>query len=362
MLAPKLIHATFLTPMLRKNLPKKLIGFNIRLKAEEVSYKAYRDQLEIAKRADNAYDRGLYFLAIPEFFARRERNRLHSMNYMGGIATVTEHAKFGPNVLVVPLFHPKHVADMGASLDIMSNGRFVLGVGVGFWPSEYENFSVPWEKRGEILDESLDIITKFWTQPSIEEYKGKFFTVKNEVSPPPVQKPHPPIWMGGDADAVLRRTAKYGDEWAPSWWFQGETLKNDNTGPKTTGIDFKERLDKLSGYCKKYGRELVLGRPPRTPKEVGFNISGLNFNINPDREKAIDEARHFWLDVRGGRTQGGGDFEMKMKFAGVGKPEALIEKLEQAYKLGAYGVTVYPLGTDAKRQWDMLEKDVLPSL
>ncbi|MDH5443668.1 MAG: LLM class flavin-dependent oxidoreductase, partial [Hadesarchaea archaeon] len=148
-------------------MSEKKLGYNIRVKGEKVNYEVFKEYLEIAKRADNS---GLYYLGIPEFFARFDSRRLHSVPYMGAIATVTEHVKFGPDVMEVTLLHPIHVADTAATYDIMSNGRYVLGVGSGFWPSEYENFGIPWKKRGAILDETLDIIKKLWTEPAIYDY------------------------------------------------------------------------------------------------------------------------------------------------------------------------------------------------
>jgi len=355
---------------------KKNLGYNIRIKAEKVTHEVFRLYLEIAKRADAA---GIYYLGIPEFFARFDSRRLHSLPYMGAIATVTEHAKFGPNVMEVPLLHPKHIADMGASLDIMSNGRFILGVGLGLWeplyvsdpnvhdkpvlisgPQTYRNFGIPPERRGKRLDESLDVIIKCWTQPAIFEYKGEFFTLENVVSPPCVQKPHPPIWVGGGSEASMRRTAQYGNEWAPSWWFQG--MAGSPTAGVKEGFTWEDALKTLGEYCKKYNRELVLGREPKGPKEVGFNISGFNVNINPDKEKAIEDARHFWVDVRQGRTQGPLPLEDKLRYAAVGNAEEVIEKLEGVYKTGAHCVTIYPLSTDSKSQWERIEKEVLPSL
>ena|GEM_PF-813105 len=344
---------------LPKLMSEKKLGYNIRVKAEKVNYEVFKEYMEIAKRADNS---DLYYLGIPEFFARFDSRRLHSIPYMAAIATQTEHVKFGPNVMEVPLLHPIHVADTTATLDIMSNGRYILGVGLGFWPSEYENFGIPWKERGKRLDEALDIMKKLWTEPAIYDYRGKFFTLKNVCSPPCIQKPHPPIWVGGCSNAALRRTAQYCNEWAPSWWFPGLSEETPNVVGVKEPFTWKAGLEKLKEYCKKFGRELVLGRAPKGPKEVGFNMSGMNVNINPDREKAIEEARHFWLDVRQGRTQGAGSFDMKLKQAAVGNAEDVIEKLEEVYKTGAYCVVIYPMGTDSKSQWDRIEKEVLPSL
>jgi len=334
-------------------MTEKKLGYNIRLKTEKVNIEVKNEYLEIAKRADDA---GIYYLAFPEFFSRFDPNRLHVVPYMAAIAARTERAKLGTDVLEIPLLHPKHIADIGASLDIISEGRFILGAGVGMnVPTEFENFGLSIKERGRRTDESLDIIKKLWTEPAIYDYRGKFFTLKNVCSPPCIQKPHPPIWIGGRSDAALRRAVQYGNEWAPGNWWDGDC------GIPEEKWSLEERVETLKEYCKKFGRELVLGREPKGPKEVGYNVR-INLNINPDEEKAVEEALHFWVDVRKARTQGHGSFEMKMRYAAVGKAETVIEKIEELYKTGAYVVTLYPLSTDSMSQWKRVEEEVLPSL
>jgi alkanesulfonate monooxygenase SsuD/methylene tetrahydromethanopterin reductase-like flavin-dependent oxidoreductase (luciferase family) len=331
-------------------MTEKKLGYNIRIKAEKVNVDVKNEYLGIAKRADEA---GIYYLAFPEFFARFDPNRLHVVPYMAAIAARTEHAKLGTDVLQIPLLHPKHIADIGASLDIISEGRFILGAGLGPNPAEFENFGIPFKERGKRTDEALDIIKKLWTEPAIYDYRGKFFTLRNVCSPPCVQKPYPPIWIGGLSDAALRRTAQYGNEWAAGI-FPPPDIPEEKW-------DIKERFEKLGEFCKKFGRELVLGREPKTPKEVGFNAR-IDVNINPDKEKALEEADHFWVDVRKGRTRGGGSMEYRLKYGAVGDAETVIEKLNQVYDAGVYLVTIYPMSTDSKTQWDRIEKEVLPSL
>ena len=334
-------------------MTEKKLGYQIRPKAEKVNHEVFEEYAEIAKRADDA---GLHYLAFPEFFARADPNRIHVVPYMAAIAARTEHVKLGTDVLEIPLFHPKHIADIGASLDIISNGRFILGAGVGMnVPSEFENFGISIKERGKRTDESLDIIKKLWTEPLIAEFNGKFFTLRNVCSPPCIQKPHPPIWVGGFSNAALRRTAQYGNAWAGGNWYQEES------GTPEEEWSVQALLEKLKEYCKKFGKEFVSGREPKGQKEVGYNLR-INLNINTDVEKAVEDMRHFWIDVRKGRTQGGGSFEMKMRYAAFGKAENVIEKIEELYKAGAYLVIFCPLSTDSASQWKRVEEEVLPSL
>jgi len=332
-------------------MSEKKLGYNIRIKAEKVDHEVFKEYVEIAKRADKA---GLYFLAFPEFFGRFDRNRIHIIPYMTAIATNTEHALVGPDVLQIPFLHPKHIADIGASLDIITNGRFVLGIGTGWQPAEFEKFGLSFKDRGKITDESLDIIIKLWTQPSIAEYNGKFFRFKEVCSPPCIQKPHPPIWVGGASDAALRRTAQYGNEWAPTWWLEG--CSGLSSLPAGTW-SVEERLDKLRDYSRKFGKEVVVGRAPRTPKEVGYN-QRIHVNINPDKEKALEDAQRF----SGVTRKAWGPAEFKMRDSVFGNAEEIIEKLEEIYNSGAYLITLYPLSADSRTQWERIEREVLPSL
>ena len=304
-------------------MAEKKLGYNIRIKAEKVNVEVKNEYLEMAKRADDA---GVYYLAFPEFFGRFDPSRIHVVPYMAAVAARTEHVKLGTDILQIPLLHPKHIADIGSSLDIISEGRFILGAGTGWVPAEFENFGIPFKERGKRTDEGLDIIKKLWTEPAIYDYRGKFFTLRNVCSPPCVQKPHPPIWVGGASDAALRRTAQYGNEWVPAWWMPGMAEAGDmeakaapgeklswTTHGLKKGFTWESALQKLREYCTKYKRELVLGRAPRTPKEVGFNMR-INVNINPDREKALEEVSHFWVDVRKGRSQGVASLETKLRY------------------------------------------------
>jgi len=335
-------------------MTEKKLGYNIRIK-KDVDAKTVKEYFALAKRADDA---GIYSLAVPGFFDRSDRRIINIFTYVSGLALVTEHCKVGFDCLLVPLIHPKHVADIGASLDLMSNGRFVLGAGLGWRKDEYERFEVPWHERGKRFDEALEIIEKLWTQPSVD-YSGRFWNFKKMVSPPCVQKPHPPIWIGGASDAALRRAVKFGENWSgiESWMPEMGIAKEK--------WSFKERLEKLKEYCRQAGRELVLGRAPRTPKELGVNLRH-HFNISSTKQQGVEDARYFrktFREINGVQVTGGSaPLEYKIEEAAIGTAEEVIEKLKRIFDTGAYLVTLYPLSTDSKTQWERIEKEVLPSL
>lgn len=127
------------------------------------------------------------------------------------IAAATKKIRLGTSVLLIPLRNPVILAKQIATLDQISGGRVVLGVGAGYLKGEFEAVGVPITKRGRMMDEYLTVLKELWTKPKAN-FQGKFVTLKDvECYPKPLQKPHPPIWVGGSAEASTVRTVKFGD-------------------------------------------------------------------------------------------------------------------------------------------------------
>jgi probable F420-dependent oxidoreductase len=126
-------------------------------------------------------------------------------------AALTSRIRLGVSVVVLPLHSPIHVAHQLATLDYVSNGRAVLGVGLGR-AAHYTDFGVPLERRVTRFNEGVDVIKALWTRPEAD-YHGDFFDVDHGMALKPVQKPHPPIWLGGVHPDSLRRAARIADGW-----------------------------------------------------------------------------------------------------------------------------------------------------
>lgn len=134
---------------------------------------------------------------------------------LAGIATRTERIIFGTDIIVLPFYHPVRVAEDAAMLDIMSGGRFVLGVAIGYKPDEFALYQVALEKRGARFEEALQLIKLLWTQEEVN-FAGKYYQVKGlKMEPRPISDPHPPLWLGGWGRLSLRRAAQLGDAWIP---------------------------------------------------------------------------------------------------------------------------------------------------
>jgi probable F420-dependent oxidoreductase len=124
--------------------------------------------------------------------------------------------RLGSSVFILGHRHPVVMAKMLATIDVLSNGRLICGVGVGWWKEELEIFGVPYKGRGRQADEVLQAFKTLWTADN-PSFEGEFFRFGDiGFAPRPVQKPHPPLWIGGASAAALRRVVALGDGWHAS--------------------------------------------------------------------------------------------------------------------------------------------------
>ncbi len=134
---------------------------------------------------------------------------------LGVLAGATSRVQLGTTVLIVPYRNAVVTAKMVSSLDALSGGRVVLGVGAGWVAAESAMLGVPFAERGPMTDEHLEAMQELWTKPA-PSFAGKYTQFSGLMfEPKPVQKPHPPIWVGGHSRAALRRTAQFGAAWHP---------------------------------------------------------------------------------------------------------------------------------------------------
>jgi probable F420-dependent oxidoreductase len=134
---------------------------------------------------------------------------------MGFAAAHTTTLRLIPNIVVLPYRNPFVVAKLGATLDLLSGGRFTLGVGVGYLKREFAALGVDFDERAQLFDEALEVIRGIWTTDDYA-YEGKHFTATGITAHPrPVSDPHPPIWIGGNTAAARRRVTTHGDGWCP---------------------------------------------------------------------------------------------------------------------------------------------------
>ena len=130
-------------------------------------------------------------------------------------AAATTRIRVQTHILVLPYRNPLLTAKSVLSLDVLSGGRVILGVAPGYLKPEFAALGVDFDERNELTDEAIDVMRQLWTDGEIETVGRHFRTRGTTMRPPVVQKPHPPIWIGGNSTAAIRRAAERGQGWVP---------------------------------------------------------------------------------------------------------------------------------------------------
>jgi probable F420-dependent oxidoreductase len=171
----------------------------------------YRQALDEVTRAEEL---GFDSVWMEEHHAVTNHYWPSPLPVLAGFATRTSRLLLGTDIVVAAFHHPVRLAEDVAMLDVMSNGRFVLGIAIGYKPDEFALYGVELEKRGARFEEQLAIMKGLWTQERVQ-FKGAYYELQGRLEPKPVQKPHPPLWIGGWGDITLRRAANLADNWIP---------------------------------------------------------------------------------------------------------------------------------------------------
>jgi probable F420-dependent oxidoreductase len=162
---------------------------------------------------------------------------------LGVAAGATTRIRLLSSIVLAPLYHPVMLAKLAATLDVASGGRLTLGVGIGGeFPVEFEAMAVPVKERGARTDESLALVKRLWTEQHVH-HTGRFYRLDDvTLSPPPVQRPHPPIWVSGRRDGAMRRAARFGDGWLPYFYSPAQ---------------YRESVTRITAVAEEAGRDLA---------------------------------------------------------------------------------------------------------
>jgi probable F420-dependent oxidoreductase len=189
---------------------------------------------------------------------------LETLTTMSFLAGATKRIRFVTSVMIAPYRNPIITAKMLASLDVLSEGRVIVGLGVGWMKEEFENLNAPpFADRGRVTDETIKAFRELWSSDN-PSFHGKYCEFSDIVFlPKPVQKPGIPIWIGGHSRQAIRRAAQLGDGWHPIGGVPTIPLEPE---------DVARDLESLAGYAEKAGRN---------PKDIRVALKGSLF----DREK-----------------------------------------------------------------------------
>ena len=183
-----------------------------------------------------------------EFAGRAQGECMEQLTVLSFLAAQTSTIRLLTSVMVLPHRNPVHTAKILASIDVLSKGRLNVGCGVGWMREEFEALGAPpYDERGAVGDEYIRAFKELWTSDS-PSFDGKYCSF-SEVSflPKPMQKPHPPIWVGGESPPALRRAARLGDAWYP--------IGSNPRFPVGTPGQLSQYVSRLRSHAEKAGRD-----------------------------------------------------------------------------------------------------------
>jgi probable F420-dependent oxidoreductase len=216
---------------------------------------------------------------------------LETLTTMSFLAGATQRIRFATSVMIAPYRNPIITAKMLASLDVLSNGRVIVGLGVGWMKEEFDNLGTPaFAERGRVTDEYIRAFRELWTSDN-PTFNGKFCNFSNIVfSPKPVQKPTIPIWIGGHSKQAIRRAARLGDGWHPIGGVPTIPLEPE---------DVRKDLAILTEFARAAGRD---------PKPIRVALKGSLFDkekkIEGRRRRFMGDAEEIASDIRDYRAAG----------------------------------------------------------
>ena len=167
---------------------------------------------ESSEQVKAARDAGFSLIATGEHFLAAPYQMSNSFTLLSRLAADAGDMQVAATVILVPLHNPVELAESIATLDAITNGKFVFGVGLGYREEEYTAFGVQRGERVGRFNEAMDLIKRLWSDEEVE-FNGKYYTVpKTKISTRPVQTP-PPIWVAANNDVAIRRAARWGYPW-----------------------------------------------------------------------------------------------------------------------------------------------------
>lgn len=220
---------------------------------------------------------------------------------MAAMAAVTKTIKVGTAITIIPQHNPINCAKAIASIDHMSGGRVLFGVGAGWNPPEMENHGVAFEDRFKFMRESIEAMKQFWTQEEAE-YHGELINISRSWQwPKPVQQPHPPIIVAGSGPNILKRCVSLGDGWMPIFvadWHESLEGKMVNFNKLPEYNAELRRLEEAAGKPKT--QITAMGLPPLPEYLDGLEENGVErlvLTIPPDSPEAGREALQAYADT-----------------------------------------------------------------
>jgi probable F420-dependent oxidoreductase len=215
------------------------------------AFLSVNDHIVVPVKLDSPYP----YSAGGQWSAAEQGHCLEQLATLSFLAGCTERLRLLTSVMVVPHREPILAAKMLATIDVLSEGRLIVGVGAGWMAEEFRLLGAPFAERGAATTEYLEAFKALWTMDR-PAYRGEHVAFGDLIfEPKPIQKPHPPVWIGGESKAALRRLVRVGDAWYPG--------NNNPAAP----LDTPERLTAGLSELRKLAREAG-----RDPASIGITL------------------------------------------------------------------------------------------
>ena len=215
------------------------------------------------KVAERAEKQGFYSLSINDhlYSPMGERDpQLECFSTLSAIAAITSRVRLAPAVVAMSFRNPALLAKTASTLDCISNGRLILGLGSGWQRTEYDAHGFPYPSTAERLDQledGINVLKAMWTQEE-PAYQGRYFAIKNAYNHPrPVQKPYPPLMLGGSGKRLLEIAAKHADIalLTPPIYHDKDSVQDPTAAIKFTKTVLQRRIEQLQSLAKEARRD-----------------------------------------------------------------------------------------------------------
>jgi alkanesulfonate monooxygenase len=257
---------------------------------------------------------------------------LDALSVLTAVAARTERIRLGTGILVLSARNPVVLAKQLSTIDHISNGRLTLGVAAGWYKREFDAIGVPFNKRGDIMDQNLEILTRLWQEDQVTASYPPYELAAAVMSPKPVQKPRPPILIGGYVDRVLKRAGTVGDGWLTYYY---------------TAEGFTKSWAKVRRFAEEAGRD------PNTLR----SINQLPIYIGKSREE-VEAPMLEWLTTE---WDFAGWSDSTTDSAVLGTVDDCVEQLQAHLDAGVQQITLVPYRFDTE-QIEQIAEEIIPRI
>ncbi|MGA7965392.1 MAG: TIGR03619 family F420-dependent LLM class oxidoreductase [Gammaproteobacteria bacterium] len=257
---------------------------------------------------------------------------LDSLTVLTAIAARTKRIKLGTGILVLPLRNPVALAKQLSTMDHVSNGRMLMGMASGWYKREFDAMGIPFNKRGKLMDENLEILNRLWTEEKVDGTYMAHNISAAVMYPKPVQQPRIPVLIGGYVDRVLKRAATTGDGWLTYFY-----------DPPS----FAKSWAKLRQFAEEGGKD---------PDQL-LNASQLPIMIGPSKEAVRDDMMD-WLNKEWDFPE---NSDCTRDSAVMGSVDDCVAQLREHHAVGVQKIIFVPYKYQPD-QVEMIAKEIIPRL